>query len=103
MLQSDDAPTALFTSQGHVTIGALHALRELGLQREIALVGFNDVALGDLIEPGLTAMAQNPYQMGRIAAARAFARLDGDTVSQQIVVRSSLIPRGSGEIPPRSE
>lgn len=100
LLSGPNAPTALFSSQNHVTIGALLALRELGLQRRVALVGFNDLALADLIEPGLTAMAQNPYQMGRIAAARAFARLDGDAVSQRIVVRSVLIPRGSGEIPP---
>lgn len=101
LLSRPDAPTALFTSQNVITIGALHALRELGLQHQVAIIGFNDVPLGDLIEPGLTAMVQNPYQMGRIAAARAFARLDGDSVSQRIVIRSELVTRGSGEIAPR--
>jgi LacI family transcriptional regulator len=54
-----------------------------------------------MLEPGVTVVAQNPYEMGRIAARRAFARLDGDVGDPaRIVVPSVLIPRGSGEIPP---
>lgn len=100
LLTRSDRPTAIFSSQNSITVGALHALRELGLENTIAIVGFNDVALSDLISPGLTAMVQNPYQMGRIAASRAFARLDGDDTAQRIVLRSALVIRGSGEIRP---
>lgn len=35
-------PTALFTSQNLVTIGAIRALRSLGMERDVALVGFDD-------------------------------------------------------------
>ena len=56
-------------------------MRELDLQRSIALVGFDDIPLGDMLEPGVTVVAQNPYEMGRRAAELAFARLDGATPS----------------------
>ncbi len=101
LLDSAAPPTALFTSQNLVTIGALRALHARGLQHRIALVGFDDVPLGDMLDPGVTVVAQNPYEMGRVAAQRAFARMDGDGGEPtRIVVPSVLIARGSGEIPP---
>ncbi|MFC5502884.1 LacI family DNA-binding transcriptional regulator [Lysinimonas soli] len=103
MMTDDDAPTALFTSQNLVTIGALKALRDLGLQRAVALVGFDDIPLADIIEPGITVVAQDPYAMGRIAAERVFARLDGEAGDARTeIVPVTLVTRGSGEIPPRA-
>lgn len=97
------APTALFTAQNLVTIGAVRALRHLGLQRDVAIVGFDEIPLGDLLEPGITVIAQDPYGIGRVAAERVFARLDGDrSEARQFIVPSKLIVRGSGEIPARA-
>jgi LacI family transcriptional regulator len=46
-------------------------------------------------------MAQDPVQIGTLAAEQLFARLDGDEgPAQPIVVPATLIIRGSGEIPP---
>jgi len=101
LLSSDDRPTALFTSQNLVTIGTLRALRALGLQHTVALFGFDDVPLADMIDPGVSVVTQHPYEMGRTAAQRVFARLDGDdSAAQTIVVPSTLVHRGSGEIRP---
>ena len=99
LLSGPDRPTALFTAQNLVTIGAVRALRALNLHHKVALVGFDDVPLGDMLDPGVTVIAQNPYEMGRVAAGRVFARLDGDeTPTATVVVPSTLIQRGSGEI-----
>ena len=38
------------------TIDAVRAIHDLGLQRRVAHVGFDDVALADVIEPGTFAM-----------------------------------------------
>ena len=103
LLRGANPPTAFFSSQNLVTIGVIHALRELGLQREIALVGFDDVPLGDMLEPGVTVVAQDPYAIGSLAAERVFARLEGDqSESETFIVPSSLVIRGSGEIRPRT-
>jgi LacI family transcriptional regulator len=100
LLRAANPPSALFTAQNLVTIGALHALRELGLGRETALVGFDDVELADLLEPAVTVIAQDPAAMGHAAAEILFRRLDGDdSPPEQVVIDVELIVRGSGEIP----
>lgn len=100
LLTAPEPPTALFTSQNLVTIGAIRALRDVGLQHSVALVGFDDVPLADVIEPGTTVVSQDPYTIGRIAAERIFERLAGDTSDPRSdVVPVQLIVRGSGEIP----
>ena len=104
LFDSPAPPTALFSSQNLVTIGVIHALRELGRHRDTALVGFDDIPLADLLEPGITVVAQDPQRIGREAAERVFARLDGDhTPAARTIVPTRLIERGSGEIPPRRE
>jgi LacI family transcriptional regulator len=96
-----DPPTALFSSQNLVTIGVIRALRRLGLQHRVALVGFDDILLADLIEPPVTVVAQDPSTIGRLAAETLFRRLDGDrSPTTTLVVQTRLIARGSGEIPP---
>jgi len=94
-------PTALFTGQNLITIGAFRVLRRLGLHRRIALIGFDDILLADLLEPGITVIAQDPAAIGRTAAEVLFHRLDGDrSPSEHHIVVSRMIERGSGEIPP---
>jgi LacI family transcriptional regulator, galactose operon repressor len=99
LLRGASPPTALFTAQNLVTIGALHALRELGLEHTTALVGFDDIELADLLEPAVTVVAQDPAAMGRAAADILFRRLDGDdSPPEHVVIDVELIARGSGEI-----
>ena len=101
VLELPQPPTALFTSQNLVTIGALRALRAAGLRGRLAHVGFDDVLLADLLEPGLTVVAQDPREIGRLAVTRLFARIDGDrSPARTLVVPTRLIARGSGELPP---
>ena len=97
-------PTALFTSQNLVTIGAVRALRRLNLHRHVALVGFDDFPLADLLEPAVTVVAQDPAMMGRTAAQALFRRIDGDmSEPHEYWIPTTLIRRGSGELPPNSD
>jgi LacI family transcriptional regulator len=104
-LGSPDDPTnqpltAIFAGQNLLTIGALRVLHARGLQNRVALVGFDEVLLSDLLDPGVTVLAQDPQQIGRLAAELLFARLNGDpSPFQHIVVPTKLVQRGSGEIP----
>lgn len=102
LLRLEDPPTALFSSQNIVTIGVIRALHALGQQDRVALLGFDDLLMADLLKPAITVMAQDPVSIGTIAAERLFARLDGDTSPEEtIIVPAHLIQRGSGEIRPR--
>ena len=101
LLGQPNPPTALFTGQNLITIGAFRALRRSGLHHRIALIGFDDILLADLLEPGITVIAQDPAAIGRTAAQLLFRRLDGDrSPSEHHVVLTRMIIRGSGEIAP---
>jgi LacI family transcriptional regulator len=94
-------PTALFTAQNLITIGAVRGLRNLGLRHQVALVGFDDFALSDLLEPPVTIVAQDPVAIGAAACQRLFDRMDGDGgPPQSVVIPTRLVARGSGEIRP---
>jgi len=100
MLCNPDPPTAILSGQNYFTIGAIKALRALGLQHEIALVGFDDFALADLLDPPVSVVSHDPAELGRTAADLLFRRLDGDdSPPQNIVCPFALIARGSGEVP----
>lgn len=96
-----DPPTALFTGQNLITIGAIRTLRDLGCQHRVGLVGFDDIMLGDMVEPAISVVTQDPYALGRRAAELLFSRLDGfDGESRQVVLPTRLVARGSGELAP---
>jgi DNA-binding LacI/PurR family transcriptional regulator len=96
-------PTAIVTAQNFITLGTIHALHELGLEQRIAVVGFDDVELGDVVTPGITVVPQQPKALGRRAATMLFQRIDGSTVRpRREIFPSELIARGSGEIRPRA-
>ncbi len=101
LLDLAEPPTALFTAQNLVTMGALRALHGTGRQHAVALVGFDDLLLAELLQPGVTVMAQDPAQIGTLAAERLFDRLAGSTAPEETqVVPANLVVRGSGEIVP---
>lgn len=100
MVDDDDPPTAIFAAHNRMVVGALRALHERGKQHEVALVGFDDVALLDLIDPGVTVVAQDPRRMGELAAERLLARMARTPLElETLTVPTTLIVRGSGEIP----
>jgi LacI family transcriptional regulator len=101
LLSRPDPPTALFTAQNMITIGAVRALRRLGLEHRVALVGFDDFLLAELLSPGVTVVAQDPTAMGRTAAELLFERIGGSTRPPEVrLVPTTLVRRGSGEITP---
>ena len=80
--------------------GAVRALHALGLQHEIALVGFDHIDSVDIVNPGITTVPQNAEEVGRRAGELLFNRLNGDQSDPiREIVPVKLVPRGSGEIP----
>jgi LacI family transcriptional regulator len=101
LLAAADPPTALFTLNNVCTIGAARALRDAGLEGRIALIGFDDFDLADLLTPPVTVVAHDVTEMGRQAARLLFARISGYAEPpQRIVLPIEMIIRGSGEVEP---
>jgi LacI family transcriptional regulator len=76
-LQSKDPPTAFFTANNLTTRYALHALLESGIRvpEKVALIGFDDFELADILHPTLTVVRQPASELGRVAANLLFDRI----------------------------
>jgi len=99
MLDLPDPPTAVFAAQNLVAVGVLAALRRRGAAHRVAVVGFDDLELAELLDPPLTVVAQDPEAIGRIGAEGVFAGLAGSPMTKDVVLPARLVIRGSGEIP----
>ena len=87
-----------------MTIGALKAVRQAGLQDAVAMVGFDDFPFADILVPGITVVTQDIAELGRLATELLFDRLDGkDTPLDTHVIATGLTVRGSGEIKPTAD
>lgn len=99
LLDLSRPPTAVLAMRNVLSIGAIKALRARGLQHQVALVGFDDFPLADLLDPPVTQVRQDVDLIGNHVTRLVFARLDGDrSPAQHIVVPYTLVVRGSGEI-----
>lgn len=100
-MSAEAPPTAIISGRNDISIATVRALQRLGLEETVALVGFDEVPLADLIRPGLTVIAQDPDAMGELAARRLLARIRGEELpAEHVTVPTRLIARGSGEIRP---
>lgn len=97
LLELSDPPTALFTANNRASVGALRAMN--ALQARVALVGFDDFELAELLAVPVTVVRHDAAEMGRRGAELLFARLAGDERRpQEIVLGTELVVRGSGEV-----
>ncbi|MHB1599427.1 MAG: substrate-binding domain-containing protein, partial [Acidimicrobiales bacterium] len=103
MLTLADPPTAVFASQNLLTMGSVRALKAASRQHEVALIGFDDFPMADLLDPAVSVVTQDVVAIGREAATLLFRRMQGDVAEAiHMVVPTGFIPRGSGEIRPPS-
>lgn len=99
LLESNNPPTAFIGSRNRINVAIIQALRATKRSEEIAMVGFDDIELAAELDPGMTAVAQNPILIGQIATAILIDMLENNRVQDQsVVVSTRLIKRGSGEI-----
>ncbi len=104
LLDRPNAPTAVVAGQNQVARGVLKALHDRALQHTVAMIAVDDLELAALLDPPLTVLAQDPEEMGALAAARLFDRLAAghpEPIPRRHVVPARLVVRGSGELPPR--
>lgn len=89
--------TAILTGNNRVSVTTLRALRALRRDgRRLAMVGFDDFELADMLEPSVTVVAQDPAAMGERAAHLLFQRLAGESGAARTYVQPThLIVRDS--------
>lgn len=92
-------PTAIFAANNMMSIGALRALHDMGvrLPADVSFIGFDDLELGELLTPPLTAIDRPMTEQGVLAMRLLLNRLDGlaEPSPRRIVLETRLIVRGS--------
>ena len=77
-------------------------LAGLHVPRDLSIVGFDNLALAEHIDPPLTTVAQDPMSMGREAARRLLSLIQGEQTQDiltllptHLVTRESTAPAGT--------
>nr|WP_296073275.1 LacI family DNA-binding transcriptional regulator [uncultured Actinoplanes sp.] len=88
--------TAILAFNDVVALGAHRAARRAGLSipGDVALIGFDGLSLGELVEPPLTSLYLDKRRMGELAVGQAGRLLAGDR-PPPAVVQPRLQIRGS--------
>jgi LacI family transcriptional regulator len=97
------SPTAVFTANNLMTIGAMRLLKERGVSipARMSLVGFDDLDLSELLDPPPTVIDRATFALGSSAAEMLRARLAmPDRAQQHLILPVELIVRGSTSSPP---
>ena len=98
LLSLPDPPTAIVAGNNMAMIGAMRAIRALGLRvpRDISIAGFDDFEWADCFEPRLTLVAQPCEEIGRRAAALLLQRIaEPDRARETIRLPARLVVRES--------
>lgn len=102
LLESRVEATAIFVSNGVMTVGVLNAFEELGIQcpQDFSLATFDDLTLDHSSHPHLTAVVQPSYEMGARATTLLMDRIQGKLTGDPVVVRvvPTLVIRESTRI-----
>jgi len=92
------SPTAIFSFNDRMAMGAMRYAREVGLSvpDQLSLVGFDDVDLAKATEPGLTTVRQPAVNLGQIAAQKLLSLIAHESEAfDEVVLPVELIIRGS--------
>lgn len=106
LFRMDPAPTAVFAGSDAIALGVMVKARERGVSipHDLSLIGFDGLPIVDLLGPPLTSVAQPIDELGRLAAGRLVAMIDGEApAADTLRLPVRLVERGSVAAPKRGE
>jgi LacI family transcriptional regulator, repressor for deo operon, udp, cdd, tsx, nupC, and nupG len=98
LLALEKPPTAIFAANDAMAIGAIKAVRHRGgrVPDDVAIVGFDDIQMASIFEPGVTTIAQPMFDIGKQAMKLLLQLIDGEEVERrQFVLPDRLVIRES--------
>lgn len=99
LLQKSNRPDGIFAVCDTAAFGAIHVIKKSGLQvpDDIAVAGFTNEPMAQIIEPALTTVSQPIFRIGQTAARMFIDMLEegSDYVPESRVLRTELIIRES--------
>jgi DNA-binding LacI/PurR family transcriptional regulator len=98
MLESGVTFRAVFAANDEMALGAFLALKAANLRvpEDVAVVGFDDIAVARFVAPPLTTVRAPIEQLGQAAAQLLLDAIRGEKLpSEQILLPVELVVRGS--------
>jgi len=98
LLRLPNRPTAIFAANDEMAIGAINAASGFGLHvpKDLAVVGFDDIAFADMYKPRLTTIAQPTTKIGSTAMEMLLSLIRGETMdSLHVILPARLVMRES--------
>lgn len=99
LINDNNLPDAIFAVNDPTAIGAMKMLKKHGykIPGDVALVGFTETKLAELIDPPLTSVAQPTKEIGRTAAQLLLEQIEtkGIFVPQTVILNGRLNVRES--------
>lgn len=98
LLSIENPPTAVFSANDEMAIGAIKAAQEQGLRipAELAIIGFDNIQISEICSPALTTIAQPAYKLGETAMKLLNLLIKGETIKRrQVVLDDELVIRES--------
>jgi LacI family transcriptional regulator len=102
ILSRRDHATAIFAANNLLAEGVWRAAADLGLRipDDLSIVSFDDSQWMSMVDPGITAVAQDATALGTAAVDRLMLRLDdAEADATTIVLEAHILPRGSTAAP----
>jgi DNA-binding LacI/PurR family transcriptional regulator len=98
-----EPPTAIFAGNDHHAIGIYRALYELSLTvpQDISVIGFDNLAYTELMNPTLTTVHVPRFELGRIAATMLLKLMAGEPLDTTLVVLPTQLMERQSCAPPR--
>ena len=97
LLDADPQLDAVFAASDAMAVGAMRVLKECGrvVPDDVAVVGFDDSSTARHSDPPLTSVHQPLAEMGATMSRMLFARIQGVTAPESVVLATHLVVRGS--------
>ncbi|MEU4093673.1 LacI family DNA-binding transcriptional regulator [Streptomyces sp. NPDC026673] len=94
-----ETPAAMLFANDQMAVGALHTLERRGVRvpEEVAVTGFDGIALGRLVRPALTTVRQPMLRLGEEAVEQLVRRLGGGRADapRSLVLPVTVVLRAS--------
>jgi LacI family transcriptional regulator, galactose operon repressor len=101
LMASDTDITAIVAANDLLALGCYDAFAERGIScpGDISVTGYNDAPFVDMVSPPLTTVRIKQHEMGVEAARLLLARMNGQEVAADVLLRPELVQRRSTAAP----
>lgn len=98
LLKNEERPTAIFSCNDLMAVGALNACRSVGLRvpQDISIIGFDNTIVSDITSPRITSVDLNMKEIGNRAALELIDVIESESKKRKtVIIDTNLVIKDS--------